>query len=411
MNSSYGQLQVSVFAETLGTPINHAKVQVRDKQTNSILEELRTDSSGQIPSFLLSAPPIEYSMSYGTPKPYSEYNIFVTADSFEPAFIDGIQILPSNKALENVFMKYQKTTAPQTNTILINEHTLVGDYPAKIPEEEIKILPESTGFIVLPKPVIPEFIVVHLGMPQNKEAKDVWIPFKDYIKNVASCEIYSTWPEETMKANILAIISFTLNRVYTEWYRGKGYSFTITNNTAFDHAFNYGRNIFEKISIIVDDIFSTYITKPNIKQPLFTQYCDGRRVQCKKGMHQWGSKDLGEMGYSATNILKNYYGYDIYFETAQKVEGVPKSYGGTDLAIGSSGNDVRMIQEQLNEISNHYPKIPKIRVDGIYGKQTQTAVETFQEIFYLPVNGIVDFATWYEISNIYVAVKKLSELV
>lgn len=200
------------------------------------------------------------------------------------------------------------------------------------------------------------------------------------IKNVASCEIYSTWPKESIKANVLAIISFTLNRVYTEWYRGKGYDFTITNNTAYDHAFTYGRNIFEEISIVVDEVFSTYITKPCIKQPLFTQYCDGRRVQCQKGMHQWGSKDLGDRGYLAIDILKNYYGYDIYYEAAEKSEGVP------------------------------YPKIQKLRTDGVYGEQTKEAVHTFQEIFHLPVTGIVDFATWYQISNIYVAVTKLSEL-
>ena len=235
------------------------------------------------------------------------------------------------------------------------------------------------------------------------------MPFKDYIKNVASCEIYPTWPVETLEANILAIISFTLNRVYTEWYRGKGYDFTITNSTAYDQAFVYGRNVFSEISEIVDYLFTTYITKPNIRQPLFTQYCNGKNVTCPGWLSQWGSKYLGDEGLDAVEILRRYYGSEIYLTSAEQVAGVPVSYPGYVLRDGVTGNYVRTIQEQLNAISDNYPAIPKLRVDGIYGPLTAGAVAKFQEIFDLPESSEVDFATWYQISNIYVAVERLAE--
>lgn len=409
MNSDYGRLSVNVYANNIGLPIENAKVTITDRDSQKVIEELTTDSSGQTPIVELPAPPVDYSLEYSNNKPYSEYNILVESNGFEKLKVDGIQIMSTTTATQTSQMKYRTDNSHLGQNILINEHTLWGVYPAKIPEAEVKPLPESYSYVVLPEVVVPEFIIVHLGTPNNASVENVWIAYKDYIKNVACCEIYSTWPAETIKANVVAIISFTLNRVYTEWYRGKGYDFTITNNTAFDHAFSYGRNIYDKISVVVDDIFSTYLTKPDIKQPLFTQYCDGKRVDCE-GMTQWGSKDFGDKGYSSINILKSYYGYDSYYEVAPKVAGVPKSYGGTTLTYGITSNDVRTIQEQLNAISNNYPKIPKLPVTGYYGEQTQNSVKIFQEIFGLPQTGNVDFATWYEISNIFVAVKKLSEL-
>lgn len=409
MNSDYGRLSVNVCANNIGLPIENAKVTITDRDSQKVIEELTTDSSGQTPIVELPAPPVDYSLEYSNNKPYSEYNILVESNGFEKLKVDGIQIMSTTTATQTSQMKYRTDNSHLGQNILINEHTLWGVYPAKIPEAEVKPLPESYSYVVLPEVVVPEFIIVHLGTPNNASVENVWIAYKDYIKNVACCEIYSTWPAETIKANVVAIISFTLNRVYTEWYRGKGYDFTITNNTAFDHAFSYGRNIYDKISVVVDDIFSTYLTKPDIKQPLFTQYCDGKRVDCE-GMTQWGSKDFGDKGYSSINILKSYYGYDSYYEVAPKVAGVPKSYGGTTLTYGITSNDVRTIQEQLNAISNNYPKIPKLPVTGYYGEQTQNSVKIFQEIFGLPQTGNVDFATWYEISNIFVAVKKLSEL-
>jgi Putative peptidoglycan-binding domain-containing protein len=409
--SALGRLQIGVYATDVGKPAQNASVQISHTNNNSIIiEELVSDSSGQTPTVELAAPPLEYSQNPGEPKPYSEYNLRVMMDGYYPVVIEGVQILPDVKALQNIRLRPIKTTTDQTQDIYIKQHTLWGYFPPKIPEDDVKPLPESLGFVVLPEPVIPEFIVVHDGIPTDTTAQNFYVPFKDYIKNVASCEIYSTWPIETIKANVLAILSFTLNRVYTEWYRGKGYNFTVTNSTAFDQAFVYERNLFEEIAVIVDDIFTSFITRPGIRQPLFTQYCDGSRTQCPKWLSQWGSKNLGEQGYNSIDILRNYYGQDIFLMEAKKVEGVPLSYPGTALETGTTGESVRTIQEQLNTISNNYPAINKVRVDGIYGPQTRTAVETFQRIFGLPATGIVDFATWYQISNIYVAVTKMAEL-
>ena len=205
----------------------------------------------------------------------------------------------------------------------------------------------------------------------------------------------------------MAILSFTLNRVYTEWYRGKGYDFTITSSTAFDQSYSHGRTIFEEIGVVVDDLFTTYITKEGISQPLFAQYCDGRRVQCG-GLSQWGSQALAEQGWDAVSIVRKYYGAEAYLKSAEKVEGVPQSYGGEALSQGSEGEDVRTVQMQLNRIGDNFPAIPKIPADGIYGPATQAAVTEFQKIFHLPQTGSVDFATWYEISNVFVAVAGLA---
>ena len=249
--------------------------------------------------------------------------------------------------------------------------------------------------------------MVHDGPVNDSAAGNYYVRYKDYIKNVASSEIYATWPREALKANILAILSFTLNRVYTEWYRGKGFDFTITNSTAFDQAFTFGRNIFQSVSDVVDEVFTTYISRPGIMQPLFTQYSDGKRIRREGWLSQWGSKELGDQGFSALQILKNYYGYDIILKEAKKVEGIPLSFQGV-LRVGSTGEAVRTIQQQLNAISNNYPLIPKVIEDGAYGERTAEAVRTFQKIFKLPITGEVNFPTWYRISDLFVAIKNLS---
>ena len=205
-------------------------------------------------------------------------------------------------------------------------------------------------------------------------------------------------------------MSFTLNRVYTEWYRNKGYDFTITSSTAFDHKWIYGRNIYESISRIVDEIFNNYLSRPEVRQPILTQYCDGRRVSCPGWMTQWGSCSLGEQGYSAIQILRYFYGNDMYINTADQISGIPASWPGEDLNLGSSGPKVRQLQQQLDAISSVYTAIPKIAVDGFYGPATAEAVGEFQSIFGIPVTGVVDFTTWYKISHIYVAVTRIAEL-
>ena len=227
---------------------------------------------------------------------------------------------------------------------------------------------------------------------------------------MASCEIYATWTDAAIRANILAIMSFTLNRVFTEFYRNRGFDFTITSSTAFDHKFVYGRNIYDTISQIVDEMFGNYLARPGIKQPILTQYCDGERVTCPNWMTQWGSQDLGKRGYSTIEILRYYYGDSIYIATAEEVSGVPSSYPGYDLEVGSYGESVLTIQEQLNTISESYPAIPRVSEDGIYGNATANSVRIFQSIFNLPQTGVVDYRTWYRISEIYVAVTRIAEL-
>lgn len=293
--------------------------------------------------------------------------------------------------------------------IVIGPHTLFGNYPPKIAEPEIKPVTE-TGEIVLNRVVIPEYVIVHDGVPTDSTAKDYWVRYRDYIKNVASSEIYATWTDAAIRANVLAIMSFTLNRVYTEWYRNKGYVFTITSSTAFDQKWIYGRNIFQDISDVVDEMFGNYLSRPNVKQPILTQYCDGRQVSCPNWMTQWGSQALGQQGYSTIEILRYYYGESIYINTAVEIAGVPSSWPGYDLGEGSGGTKVRQMQEQLNVIAQAYPALPMVDADGIFGPETKAAVEKFQSIFGLPVTGIVDYRTWYKISEIYVGVSRIAEL-
>jgi len=407
-----GRLKLGVFDINVGRPTSNAIVQITPRgMKNQIIEELITDSSGQTPVINLPAPPLEFSMESRVSIPYSEYDVHILTEGFEPQTIEGVQILPNTTAYQDVRLRPITDYLWQTRVISIRDHTLWGIFPPKIAEEEVKELPPSTGYVVLPNPVIPEFVIVHDGRPEDISAPNYWVPFTDYIKNVASCEIFSNWPLSTITANVLAILSFTLNRIYTEWYRGKGYNFTITSSTAYDHAFTYGRNIYEEISTVVDNIFTSFITRPGIRQPLLTQYCDGKNVSCPDWMSQWGSKDLGDQGYTAIDILKRFYGYDVYLMQAEKVAGVPMSYPGTVLQTGSTGEHVRVIQEQLNTISNNFPAIRKIRVDGIFGEETRNAVETFQNIFRLSSDGIVGFSTWYRISDIYTAVTRMAELV
>ena len=255
---------------------------------------------------------------------------------------------------------------------------------------------------------VPEYITVHLGRP-GSPAQNVTVPFNEYIKNVASSEIYPTWPESAIRANIYAQISLALNRIYTEYYRSRGYDFDITNSTQFDQSFVYGRDIFSNISKIVDEIFNDYVVKQGRVEPYYTEYCDGAEVQCK-GLSQWGSVTLANKGYTPYEILKYYYGDDINIVEG-KVGSRIESYPGTPLRLGSAGEEVRIIQQNLNRIRKNYPLIPKIaNVNGIFDKDTEEAVRVFQGIFDLTPDGIVGKATWYKIKRIYFAVKRLSEL-
>ena len=402
-----GKLRVNVFGQNQGEPLQNINVKILKSGTQEIIEQLITNSSGQSDIINLDAPNQDYSLEPGSPKPYSEFDISVQGQNSRSITIKGVQIFAGSLAVQNAYLNLQVNSG-QNSSYNIPAHNLYYNYPPKIAEDAVKKLPDPSGLTVLSQPVIPEYIVVHDGVPEDSSAPNYWVPYKSYIKNVCSSEIYPTWPYECIVANVLVIVSFTLNRVFTEWYKNLGYNFTITSSTAYDQSFVYQRNIFSQVSEVVDSIFSQYVTKPGIEQPLFTQYCDGQNTSCPNWLSQWGSKQLADNGANYSDILKTYYGYDIYLEIANQVEGIPSSYPGYSLQNGSSGNAVRTIQEQLDDISKNYPLIPKVAVDGVYGNKTAQSVETFQSIFGLPQTGIVDYATWYEISRVYVAVKKLS---
>ncbi len=404
-----GTLQINVTSSVGFVPVPDASITISDSSTpEQTIEQLLTDESGQTAPVTLPAPNPEYSQEPNQPRPYTDYTIEVEAPGFEPVRVTGSELLPDELSIQPITMNPLEVSDDQAEEdINIPDHTLYGEYPPKIPEAEIKTDPE-TGEIVLSRVVIPEYIVVHDGVPDDTSAPNYYVRYKDYIKNVASSEIYATWPESAIYANILAIQSFTLNRVYTEWYRSKGYPFTITSSTAYDHKFIYGRNIYRNISRLVDSIFANYLSRPGVRQPIFTSYCDGDRVTCQ-GLSQWGSKYLGEQGYSAIEIIRYYYGNDMYINSATAISGVPSSWPGYDLGIGASGGKVRQLQEQLNRIARNYPAIPRITLDGIYGQRTLDAVKAFQRIFGLNPTGVADYPTWYQISNVYVAVSRIAE--
>ena len=409
-NIDKGTLRIHLVNESTGNPIEGAKISISyTGNPSDPIEEVSTDDSGNTEEITLDAPPLEYSMEPSEEQPYSEYTIHVQAPGYRDITVSAIDIFSGEEAQQDVRMENEDATGDQIDTIVIPAHTLYAEYPPKIPEEEIKPMDES-GEIVLSRVVIPEYIVVHDGSPGDSTASNYYIRYRDYIKNVASSEIYATWPDATIRANVLAIMSFTLNRVYTEWYRGKGYDFTITSSTAYDHKFMYGRNYFQSISKVVDEMFENYLSRPNVRQPILTQYCDGQRVSCPNWMTQWGSKYLGDQGYSAIEILRNYYGNDMYINSAQGISGVPASWPGYDLGVGASGDKVRQLQEQLARISKAYPAIPTVTADGVYGNRTKEAVQKFQSVFGLPATGIVDYPTWYKISDIYVGVSRIAEL-
>ena len=405
---SFGRLRIRCNAPG-EVPIENATVSISfPSSPTQAVEQLRTDASGLTEEIELNAPPIDYSLAPSEIQPYSEYNVSVTAEGFDDAMFSGIEILPDVSSTQEATLAPTPPKPGAGELFVIAPHTLYAEYPPKIPEAEVKPTSE-TGEIVLTRVVIPEYVIVHDGPPSDAGSSNYWVRFRDYIKNVACSEIYATWPESSIYANVLAILSFTLNRVYTEWYRNQGYNFTITSSTAYDHKWIRGRNIFNNIGILVDSVFVNYLSRPGIRQPILTQYCDGDRTSCPGWMTQWGSKNLGDQGYSAIEILRNYYGNSMFVNTAVEVSGVPQSWPGSNLTIGSRGDNVRTIQNQLNRIAQVYTAIPVLAVDGAFGPKTSEAVKAFQKIFNLPVTGIVDLATWYRISQIYVAVTRIAE--
>lgn len=397
---STGYLIIEVYSETEANPISNARIQILGENTD---QTVTTDSSGKTQRISLNAPDIKYSLEpQDNVQPYSLYSIKVVKEGYETAIIEGVEIFPEETSIQKVFLKPGKAGVSYEE---LPPHVLWGDYPEKLPDEDLSENRKTER--VYPSVLIPEYIIVHDGTP-GSSASNYVVTFPDYIKNVASSEIYSTWPKEAIKANVLAIISFTLNRIYSEWYPSKGYNYTITSSTAYDQKYTHGRTIFKSISDVVDEIFNQYLKMPNVSHPFFAQYNDGIKVNNKGWLSQWGSKSLADQGYDALRIVKYYYSPEMSVEEANEIAGLPTSFPGKNLIEGSCGSEVQKIQNELNMISGSYPAIPKIiPANGKYGPETTKAVKKFQEVFDLPVTGVIDFATWYKISYIYVAVSKM----
>lgn len=405
-----GYILVRLFKVKDALPITKAKLKITNAENKEVVYENEDafDISGRSKSIEVITP--EKSLSL---KPYEEgilpygvYDIEVDSEKYGKVVVEGVSVFEENTSIQNIEIveesnKNNFKSSPKQIVISPQKLVMKNGLGAK---QGISITP-----YVLDEVYIPEFIIVHLGAP-SAATENVTVGFIDYIKNVASSEIYPTWPEEALKANIYCQISFALNRIYTEWYRNKGYSFQITNSTAYDQYFIKGRNIFENISKIVDDIFSKYIITIGNKTPFFAQYCNGTTVTCD-GLSQWGTVDLAKAGMDAFGIIKYYFGEDKELVRATMIEGIPESYSGTPLRLNDINENVKVIQKQLNRISKNFPAIPKIPLeDGNFGKETEEAVKTFQRTFNLTPDGIVGRATWYRISSIYVGVKRLAEL-
>lgn len=432
-----GTLTVTVNGGNIAVPIEGATVKIFVRKLGAFRENLEqaeekvrsgqftlsfvTDSDGRTNSVALDTPDTQFSLDEGESEPpFSVADVYVEKEGFFGALFFGVQIFPKRESILPVNL--EPFTQKLVETGSVNTDFTAGYafvYFIPVPEVGTKrnVAAENTFSdtqnkarpFIEDEVFIPEFITVHLGRPSDS-AENVTVPFQDYIKNVASSEIYPTWPENAIRANIYAQISIALNRVYTEWYASRGFPFQITNSTAFDQAFVNGRNIYGNIERIVDEIFNTYIRRKGFEEPLFATYCDGRSSSCN-GMTQWGSFDLANEGYSPIAILKYYYGENIELVSTDNIRGVQSTYSGVPLSIGMASEDVAEIQRQLNRIREDYPSIPFIvYTNGFFGSDTDAAVRRFQEVFNLTVDGIVGKATWYRISIVYVSVKRLGEL-
>ncbi|GHV04994.1 hypothetical protein FACS1894217_01140 [Clostridia bacterium] len=381
-------------------PIAGAKVEIRDLD-GTLLYTLTTDANGITQIVTLDAPPKENTLTPDGAPAYGRYDVTVSAPGYITDVIRGVEILDGIDS----YLPLNLYPAPE------EQGTAAYTIPAPAVAQNItrnQEGPRSTR--VLTDVVIPDYITVHMGT-YNSNAKNLRVPYIDYIKNVVSSEIYATWPDASLRANIYAIITFTLNRVYSEWYRARGYDFDITNSTTTDMAYVENRNIFSNISALVDQMFNQYVRRAGRRDPYFTQFCNGTTATCP-GLSQWGTVDLANRGLNPMQILKSYYPSDIEIAESNNIGSVPGSYPGSPLQSGSSGAAVKRLQDQLNRIRVNYPAIPRINnPDGVYGPETVAAVKAFQKIFDpLPVTGVTDKATWYKISQIYTGVTKLGEL-
>lgn len=396
-----GYLVVNVYSDTIANPVKNATVQIL--KNGKLIATEKTKEDGKTGTITLDT--VDKSFSETDQKetrPYETYDILVNSLGLTETKIEGVQIFDGITSIQNIYMTSLDEN-PSEDIETIPPNTLWGDYPPNIIEEEPET--EITPF-VLQKVVIPENIIVHDGIPTNANAANYTVSFIDYIKNVASSEIYSTWPKETIKANVLAIISFVLNRIFTEWYPSKGFDFTITSTTSYDQKYTKNGTIFQPISDMVDEIFTNYIRSGFRTQPLLAHY---KSNTTEEGyLSQWGSKELGDKGYDALQILKYYYGNNINIYEAETIGEYPYSFTKT-LKEGDCSNDIYVLQNVLNYIRGSYPGIPAIdNPSGLFDTATKKAVLKFQSVFYLSQTGTVNKQTWYRISYIYAAVSKMT---
>lgn len=399
-----GYLTIQARTAHEAIPLGGVRIRVLDDEGRSVYE-LTTDENGEAQLVSLETVSRELSLDpYYGGAAYVGYDVFAQAAGFHPIHVVGIPIYERETAiLPLVFVPMSEGQRSTGATEIV-----VGRPAASMREARYQEAPVEEPR-VLRQVIIPNPITVHLGRPAAY-ASNVQVSFPDYVKNVASSEIYPTWPESSLRANIYAIITFALNRVFTEWYRSQGYDFDITNSTAYDQAFVYGRPIYESISRVVDDIFNEYVRRQGQIAPYFTSFCNGTTTTCS-GLSQWGTVTLANQGLTPLQILRTYYPDDVEIATSEIVANVPSSYPGSPLRQGSTGLDVQTIQTYLNRIRRNYPAIPVITDEaGVFGNSTKAAVTRFQNIFQLAADGIVGKATWYKISQLYAAVTRLSDL-
>ncbi len=399
-----GYLTVQARTAHDAVPLANVYIQIVDHAKN-IIYEMTTDGNGETQVVPLETIDKSFSLNqYYTGIPYFSYSVFAQKAGFNTISVVDIPILDGETAILPIALvpMQERQTSPEQTNIYVGK-------PAVAMQGARNQEGPMAAPYVLRQVVIPNPITVHMGAP-SAYASNVQISFSDYVKNVASSEIYPTWPDAALRANIYAIITFALNRIYTEWYRNQGYNFDITNSTAYDQYFVYGRPIYDSISKIVDEIFNEYVRRSGQNAPYFTSFCNGTTATCQ-GMSQWGTVSLANRNFTPLQILRSYYPNDIEIVQTNTITGIVSSYPGTALRVGSTGLDVQTIQTYLNRIRRNYPAIPAITDNaGVFGDSTRAAVTTFQKIFNLTADGIVGKATWYKISRIYTAVARLAEL-
>ena len=398
-----GTLRIQTFAARQSAPMEGVTVAV---QGDGFTLHHITDATGSVADIPVEAPACTLSLDEdNTIRPYAVVSLTAAKSGYRTVRIEGIQIFAG-----------QITLAQPAMIPVTEEGKDIPDAPIVIPPHPLFAGSGGSGAQpvencvprVLDKVIIPKNITVHLGKPAAS-ARNVTVSFRDYIANVASSEVYPTWPEQALRANIHCQISLALNRIYTEWYPSKGYTFNITNSTSYDQYYVHGRTVFDVMVRITDDIFNTYLRKRGTVNPYYSEYCDGKSVTCP-GLKQWGTVTLANQGRTALQILRYYYGSDIEIVRTNNIQSIPQSYPGSPIRQGDSGTAVFTLQRQLNRITKDYPFLGKLTVDGVFGAKMTATVKAFQKQFNLTADGVVGRQTWYKISYIYVSVKDLAEL-